>query len=112
MPFNVLQLKKTERDLFVAFKIQDRNQANNGDTPLEQSEAFLIALYMIACVINQCDFKLRIDGDQMSRVKEQFIGAYNDQRGKNIGRTFFHNTVFTFKLDADSGELIIKTMIG
>ncbi len=112
MPVNFLQVKKTERDLFVAFKLQDRNHANSGDMPLEQSDALLVALYMIACVINQCDFKLRMDGDQVGKVKQQFIGAYADQRGLNIGRTTFGNTVFTFSLNADSGELIIKTMIG
>lgn len=112
MPFNVLQLKKTQKDLFIAFKLEDRNAANNGDRELEQSEALLVALYMISCVINQCDFKLRIDGDQMLKIKQQFIDAYKDQRALNIGRTFFRNTVFTFLLTADSGEIIIKTMQG
>ncbi|MEK6878777.1 MAG: hypothetical protein AABY22_04180 [Nanoarchaeota archaeon] len=110
MSCEILQIKKTDRQLLVAFKLKDRNSSNTGDATLDQSTHFQSALYIIACIINQCDFKLKITPDGVNQIRLQFMDVYRDHRAANIGKTFFSNTAFVFDFSVNDGESKIKCM--
>ncbi len=110
MSVEVLQIKKTDKQLMVAFKLKDRNASNSGDNTLDVSTHFSAALYIIACLINQCDFKIKITSDGINQIRQQFQDVYKDHRAGAIGKYSFSNTAFVYDLDMNDGQSKIKCM--